>query len=309
MRLVVYLSTETENSEQMKQILFFLLFIVLFAACNNQSKNAEDKTITVTILPQKYFVEQVAGSNFKVNVILPPGASPENYEPTPQQIQELNNSFIYFYVGHLGFEKSWMKKFSDNAPDVAYISCSKGIDLLVGGHENCDDDHDHITKNGTDPHIWTSPENVKTMSKTIFNELATRFPKQSDEFKANLEGFIQRIDSLDFYIRTSLADTVQRDFMIFHPSLGYFARDYHLNQHSIEFEGKSPSAAHVRKMVDLTRERNIRTIFVQQQFEKDKAETIARETGTELVDVDPLAYDWMAEMYSFTEKLKESFSK
>lgn len=289
----------------MKRILFFILVVILLSACNNQSKINENKTITVTILPQKYFVEQVAGSNFQVNVILPPGASPENYEPTPQQLNELNNSFIYFYVGHLGFEKSWMKKFSDNAPDVAYVSCSKGIDLLVGGHENCGDEHNH--KIGTDPHIWTSPENVKTMSRTIFNELATRFPKQADEFKANLEGFIQRIDSLDFYIRTSLSDSIQRDFMIFHPSLGYFARDYHLNQHSIEFEGKSPSAAHMKKMIDLICERKIKTIFVQQQFEKDKAQAIAHETDTRLVDVDPLSYDWMAEIYSFTEKLKDSF--
>lgn len=294
----------------MKRFLFITLVIVMLASCKSRSTSSNDDTITVTILPQKFFVEKIAGNQFSINVILPPGASPENYEPTPKQVQELSKSFLYFYVGHLGFEKSWMKKFYDNAPEVDYISSSKGIDLLEGGHEHCsDEEHDHTLRHGTDPHIWTSPENVKTISRTIYDELAKRFPNKADEFKTNLDLFISQIDSLDFYIRNTLTDSTHNDFMIFHPSLGYFARDYHLNQHSIEYEGKSPSAAHLRKMIDLARERDINTIFVQTQFETEKAEAIARELNAELASVDPLAEDWMSEMYSFTEKLKNSHSR
>lgn len=294
----------------MKKTLLFVTIALLFMACNIKPRQTNKNTVTVTILPQKYFVEQIAGKNFAVNVILPPGASPENYEPTHQQLLNMNNSFIFFYVGHLGFEKSWMKKFAENAPDVDFVSCSKGIDLLVSDHEK---GHKHEEENsqrkGTDPHIWTSPENVKTISRTIFDELKTRFPKKEAEFKANLDNFIGRIDTLDFYIRATLSDSIQHDFMIFHPSLGYFAQDYHLNQHSIEFEGKEPSPAHLKQMIDLARERNINTIFYQAQFESEKAETVAREIGAELVNVDPLSGNWLSEMYSFTEKLKKSISK
>jgi zinc transport system substrate-binding protein len=294
----------------MRKILYFAILVLFIASCTGTKSNKDKNVITVTILPQKYFVEQIAGNTFPINVILPPGASPEHYEPTPKQLRDLSQSFIYFYVGHLGFEKPWMKKFYDNAPGVDYISCSKGIDLLEGGHEHCSaDDQDHVHRHGTDPHIWTSPENVKTMSRTIFTELKNRFPDKENEFKANLDLFISRIDSLDFYIRATLSDSIRRDFMIFHPSLGYYANDYHLNQHSIEYEGKSPGAAHIRKMVDLAHERNIKTIFIQTQFESEKAEAIAREINAEMVVVDPLAEDWLAEMYSITEKLNKSLSR
>ncbi|MDA3930818.1 MAG: zinc ABC transporter substrate-binding protein [Prolixibacteraceae bacterium] len=288
----------------------YILFILLFAitACTNKPKQNNSDTITVSILPQKFFVEQIAGTQFPINVMLPPGASPADYEPTPKQVQDLSNSGIYFFVGHLGFEKSWMVKFSKTAKEVNYISCSDKIDLLRNNivvHDHEDLEHRH----GTDPHIWTSPENVKTISRTICNTLSERYPEKATEFENNLHTFTARIDLLDNSIRNSLVDSTSHSFMIFHPALGYFARDYHLEQHAIEFDGKSPSPTHLKRMIDLAKEQNISTIFVQSQFETSKAEAVAKEIDAEVISIDPLAENWLAEMYALTKKMQKALSK
>jgi len=261
--------------------------------------------ISVSILPQKFFVEQIAGNFFDINVILPPGSSAEDYEPTPKQIMDVSNSTIFFYVGHLGFEKSWLNRMAEIAPKVSYISCSKGIDLLRDGCEH--DSGEPVPESqtqGTDPHIWTSPENVKIISGTICSQLSATYPGQKKIFENNLNIFKSKIDTLDNFIRQTFNDSIKSSFMIFHPALAYFARDYHLIQHSIEYDGKSPSTAHMKKMVDIARSEKINSVFIQSQFETAKAEAIAKEIGASIIPVDNLAENWLAEMYSLAKKMK-----
>ena len=288
--------------------LYIIAFVLLgLVACHSNKKKDVKNTITVSILPQKYIVEQIAGDAYPINVMLPPGTSPNAYEPTPKQVQELNNSGIYFYIGHLGFEKAWMKKFAETAKDVEYISCSNGIDLLRSDIDEhyVDPEHQH----GTDPHIWTSPNNVKIISRTVCTALSAAYPEKATEFEANLHTFISRIDQLDNSIRGVLTDSLNNAFMIYHPALGYYARDYHLEQFSIEFDGKSPSTAHMKKMIDLAREKKIQTIFIQSEFETAKAEAVAKEIGANVVTINPLAEDWLAEMYSLTKKMEKALGK
>jgi zinc transport system substrate-binding protein len=290
-------------------IILALILVNHCAAGNNKVEGKKKPVVSVSILPQKFFVEQIAGDFFDINVILPPGSSPEDYEPTPKQIMDVSNSAIFFYIGHLGFEKSWLNNLKEVAPSVSYISCSKGIDLLRDGCEH--DSGERVPKNltqGTDPHIWTSPENVKIMSRTICSQLSAVYPGQKTNFEKNLNAFISKIDTLDNNIRQLLNDSLKTSFMIFHPALGYFARDYHLIQHSIEFDGKSPSTAHMKKMVDLARKEKINTVFIQSQFETAKAESIAKEIGATIVPIDNLAENWLAEMYSLAKKMKKALA-
>jgi len=295
----------------MRKIIFIVsIFVMSLVACsagNKKTKTTQKPVVSVSILPQKYFVEQIAGDFLQVNVILPPGSGPEEFEPTPRQTQDVTNSTFYFYIGHLGFEKTWVKKIAEVSTSVKYISCSKGIDLLEDGcteHEESDGEYVH----GTDPHIWTSPENVKTMSRTICSELSNAYPANKETFEKNLNVFISKIDSLDNHIRLIFNDSIKSSFMIFHPSLAYFARDYHLIQHSIEFNGKSPSTAHMKKMVDIARDEKINTIFIQSQFESSKAEVIAKEVGAKIVPIDNLSENWLDEIYSLAQKMKEALT-
>lgn len=291
----------------MKNIFAVVLFLTFFIGCgaSPKSKLGSKPIITVSILPQKFFVEQIAGDFFDINVILPPGSSPEDYEPTPKQIRDVSNSRFFFYVGHLGFEKSWLNKVAEVAPSVSFVSCSKGIDLLRDGcqHDSGEPMPDSHTQ-GTDPHIWTSPENVKIILRAISSQLTAAYPNQKVVFENNLKKIISKIDILDTHIRQVLNDSLNTSFMIFHPALGYFARDYHLVQHSIEFDGKSPSTAHMKKMIDLARSEKITTVFIQSQFETAKAEAIAKEIGAKIVPVNNLSEDWLFEMYSLTDKMK-----
>jgi|WetSurMetagenome_2_1015567.scaffolds.fasta_scaffold112579_2 zinc transport system substrate-binding protein len=290
-------------------IILALLSLNAFAVETKKVEKGKKPVISVSILPQKFFVEQIAGDFFDVNVILPPGSSPEDYEPTPRQIMDVSNSKIFFYVGHLGFEKSWLNRIVEVAPSVIYISCSKKIDLLREGseHDSGEPVPDSQTQ-GTDPHIWTSPENVKIISRTICSQLSASYPDQKVNFEKNLKLFISKIDTLDNHIRRILTDSLKTSFMIFHPALGYFARDYHLVQHSIEFDGKSPSTAHMKQMVDIAKSEKINTIFIQSQFEIAKAEAIAKEIGAKIVPIDNLAENWLSEMYSLTDKMKIALS-
>jgi zinc transport system substrate-binding protein len=286
-------------------IILALFAINAYALEGKKAAGLKKPVISVSILPQKYFVEQIAGDFFDINVILPPGSSPEDFEPTPKQIMGVSNSKIYFYIGHLGFEKSWLNKLAEIAPSVSYVSCSKKIDLLRDGNEHDSGEPQHGGHSeGTDPHIWTSPENVKNISRTICSELSVAYPENKKIFESNLNVFISKIDTLDNYIRLTFSDSIKGSFMIFHPALGYFARDYHLVQHTIEFDGKSPSTAHMKKMVDIARNEKINTVFIQSQFEIAKAEAIAKEIGASVVPIDNLAENWLTEMYSLARKMK-----
>jgi len=291
---------------------FFLsvILLVFFAACQGKQKPAREEAkpvITVSIPPQKFFVEQIAGDYFRVNILLPPGASPADFEPTPRQVQDLSGSEFYFFIGHLGFEKTWVRKFSDAAPGVSFVSCSQGIDLLRGDEDHLPEENEsHNHRHGTDPHIWTSPENVKTIAKTICSALSEKHPDGKEKFEKNRDAFLHTLNQLDNQIRLNLADVSRSVFLIYHPALGYYARDYHLEQFSIEFEGKSPETAQMKTLIDRARKESISTIFIQTQFETDKAKSIAREINAHVVPVNPLAENWLDEMYSLTDKMKKA---
>jgi len=294
----------------MKQTVILIIALLAFSACRYDKKKAsenEKPVITVSILPQKYFVEQIAGNFFDINVLVAPGSDPHEYEPTARQMTQLARSEVYFFIGHLGFEKPWLEKISASAPKTLMVSNSMGLDLLEQdcGHE----EEDHAHHHGTDPHIWTSPQNVKTISKNICAVLVSLYPGQKEVFESNLNQFLKSIDELDFHIREQLNNSKKEAFLIYHPALGYFARDYYLEQYAIEFEGKTPSPAYMKEIIDFSRGHSIKTIFIQSQFDQSKAEAIARETGSVIVPVDPLAYEWHEEMLTLTSKLKTALNE
>ena len=292
----------------MKNIII-IAFAIFMASCGNskQKQTSEANIVTVSVLPQKYLIEKIAGDFLTVNVMVPPGASPSDYEPTPKQMVSLNNSSNYFYVGHLGFEEAWLDRLAQNAPNTNFVSCSKNLELEEGsceheGHEHEGHHHD------VDPHVWMSPTMVKQIVTDMTKVLATTYPEKEAEFKTNAQTFIAEIDSLHSVLENTFANKTNRSFMIFHPALGYFAHDYQLEQHSIEYEGKSPSTAHLRKMIDLVNSEKITTIFIQSQFETEKAMSVAKETNTKIVSIDPLAENWLEMMNDIKEKMSEALT-
>jgi zinc transport system substrate-binding protein len=286
--------------------LFLLLSVILIAlmqSCTGALKNGKPM-ITVSILPQKYFVERIAGERFNIYVLTPPGASPETYEPTPKQMKTLGKSVLYFSNGYLMFEDRIADKLGRDFA-LRTIELSRGIDLIAG---DIVDHGDHVHLYGIDPHYWLSITEVRIQARNILDALLSVDPEHSGEYEANFSAFMSDIDKLDEHIRELLSQTLTRTFLIYHPALAYFAREYALEQIALETDGKEPTASHLKYIIDLARENQINTILIQSQFNMTAAEAVAREINGRVVLVDPLPEDWLQNMYELAHVIHQALN-
>jgi zinc transport system substrate-binding protein len=289
----------------MKRFILALLISGLAFSCNQPQDRGDKPVISVSILPQQYFVRQLAGDLVEINVMIPPGASPATYEPTVSQLGKLEQSASYLRIGHVGFELSWMDKISAVNPEMKIVDLSRGVVLIVESEEEAEhpQGHDH---GGTDPHIWLSVKNSRIIARNIYQELLMMFPDHQEELSSRFEKFSASLDSLHQVINNKLDGLENRSFMIYHPALTYFASEYNLTQYSLEIEGKSPSPAHLRLMTDLGRSHKITRILIQDQFDRRNAEVLAREIGAEIVQFDPLDPCWMDQMLYIADLFKST---
>lgn len=283
----------------MKKLIPILTLFICFA-CGNSTQKSEKAIITVTLEPLRYFTEAIAGENYQVVSMVPKGSSPESYDPTPQQLVNLSKSKAYFRIGYIGFEQAWMKKLEANCPDMKVYDTSHGIDLIRDqGHWH----GNHFHKGGVEPHIWNSTQNALIIADNIYQALCELDSAHEADYKNRLDSLKQSIRQTDADIRT-LLEKADSTFLIYHPALSYFARDYGLKQISIEEGGKEPSPAQLKSLIETCRNENIHTIFVQQEFDQRNAQLIAHELGVHIVPINPLNYDWAKEMLQIAKALK-----
>lgn len=257
--------------------------------CGNGEKSGKP-VVTVTIEPLRYFTEAVAGDKFRVTTLVPKGSSPETYEPTPQQMAALAESRLYIKVGEIGFERTWMDKIRDNATGIKVIDSSEHIILKR-------------TSNGIhDPHTWMSCRNAEIISANICKALAEYDPDNKAYYKANLERLKEKIYDTKAKIlgMKHKSDT----FLIYHPSLTYFAQEFGLFQLPVEEEGREPGARQIQDIIETARSRNARVMFVQKEFSNRNVETITKAVKATTVEINPLSYDWHGEMMKVAKALK-----
>lgn len=275
--------------------------------------------VFVSILPQKYFVEKIAGDLADVSVLVMPGASPHTYEPTPQQMTALSIAKAYFSIG-VNFEEVWLPRINSANPTMRIVPTDRGIKKIpmaahdhhddhdeAGGHEHdqarheahaaAHQDHDH--EHGTlDPHVWLSPDGARVLARNTCAGLIRMDPAHETVYRTNADALLLEIDRVDAEIRTRLGSLPEnrRSFMVYHPSWGYFARQYGLTQIPIETQGKEPNPRGLSQIITQGRELGIKVIFVQPQFSEKSAEVIAAEIGAQTAELNPLAEDWAATM-------------
>lgn len=280
-----------------KRHLSVVFVFLLFASGCVQKSSEKDhlKMVTVSILPQKYFVERIADTLLGVKVLVPPGSSPETYEPTPVQLKNLGNSLVFFSLGLLDFEKNTLNKLHSQNANVRFVNHALELNLIEG---KCGHNHSHEAEHNHayDPHVWTSPREVKTMVKSIERNLSELLPEHKSTFSANAEAFIAEIDSLDKKMEESFTNVKSRKFFIFHPAFTYLARDYGLEQISLEEEGKSPSMKYLKLILQQAKGEGVKTIFIQKEFDAKTAETIANDINGRVVVVNPLEENWLENM-------------
>lgn len=281
-------------------ILIFSLGIGI--SCNRKPIENKSKVISVSILPYKYFVERIVGDKYIVNVMVPPGSSPENYEITPQNVEMLANSTVYYKVGLLEFEKTLLDKALSVNKQVKVIDLSKNTNIIGSTDEHKHESgHSHV--GGYDPHVWESPTEVKKIILSITQSISAIDTINKGFYYDNYSSFVKDIEKIDSLIIQKTALLSSKKFIIYHPALAYFARDYGLEQHCIEVDGKSPSPKDIKSIIDLAKAEKIRIIFVQSQFDTHNSELIAREANAEVVQIDPLAYNWLKHLQILAETL------
>ncbi|MCL0098403.1 zinc ABC transporter substrate-binding protein [Dehalococcoidia bacterium] len=299
-------SSKTNRITKLAAVAMVLILAVtgFAAACQPVAETpAEEKIrVIVSILPLADFVENIGGERVAVTVMVPPGASPHTFAPTPGQLLEVSKAKLFVKVGSgLGFERAWMDRIRAQNEDMLIIDSSVGIELRKAHH--------HEGKKccggngGLDPHIWLSPPNAKTMVQNIKKGLIKIDPEHADFYTENTQRYLQELDALDRYIRERLAGFLNRYFMVYHPAFGYFADEYNLTQLAIERDGKEPTPRVIMESIDLAVKHNLSYVFVSAQFPLRPAETIARSINGQTALIDPLPQDYISGMRDVADAL------
>ena len=265
-----------------------LTITLLLTSCSHEAKYHHN--IVVSIAPLKYIVSAITGNDFNIEVLLPPGTNPESYEPTPKQLITTSQAELVFSTGLIDFEKALIDRVQTQNTHI--VNVSKGVALIEEqevGHAHC-----------IDPHIWTSPLQLKKIATNVYNAIALLYP-DSIKYTLNYNDLKRSIDSLDQRIRTSIKQSNSKQFLIYHPALSYYARDYDLIQISLEKEGKEPSAEHLKQFILLAKKNNLSKILYQKQFSQASVQAVADILLAEPVEIDPLGEDIPTHLWHITK--------
>ena len=264
----------------MKKISF--IFLLFSAICFCEGKI----NIGTTILPYAGIIENIGKDKVNVTVLVPPGAEPHTYEPKPSQLKEISKSIAYFKVGTaIEFENLYLGKIAKLNRNMKIYDTSKGIDLI----EN-------------DPHIWNSLKNIKIISLNILNGLCEVDKKNAKSYQENYEMYIKKIEEVHNEILQELKYKAGKQFIVFHPAFGYFARDYGLIQIPIQLGESEPGPKDITNLIKIAKEKKIKIVITEPEFSPKTAEIIAKEINGKVISIDPLSKD----VIETAKKLKEA---
>lgn len=284
------------------------------------------KEVTVSIVPQKYFVQKIAKDKIDVNVMVKPGFSPATYEPKTSQMRKLSNSLVYFSID-VPFEDAWLSKFKSANKNMLIVDTDEGIEKIeMLKHEHHDEaedtkeehheheeakheekEHEEHDHEGLDPHIWLDPVLVKIQAKNIYEALVKIDETNKEFYLKNYETFLEELDTLDNKLKNILKDTKDKAFMVFHPSWGYFAKRYDLEQIAIESEGKKPKPAELVELIKDAKEHNIKIVFVSPQFSKKGAKIISQSINGNVAVINPLSEKWDVNLINTAKEIVKSY--
>lgn len=298
------------------KILLAIMVLLVFTACTNEEKQEKQEIIKISssILPIDNFVKKVGGNLVETMVMIPPGASPANYQPTPREMSMMSESSLYFSVGVATEATNIIP--AVNQANVKIINLDKKVkeiyedryfDAIVEHEEeHHEEEHSH---GGRDPHIWMSPKRAIVIVDQIQRELINLDPKNKEIYEANAKAYKEELIKLDESIKNTLSNYKNKTFIIMHPSLGYFADDYNLNMVAIEKNGKEATASHLQKVIEFAKSNDIHVVFYQAEFDSQQANVIANEIDGEVKEIAPLSPNYIDNLNeiikAFEEVLKE----
>lgn len=266
----------------------FVLPLIL-SSCTDTGKSGI-RRITVSLAPQKYFIEQITEDFVEVHVLVPSGNNPEVYDPAPIDIAKLQQSVAYFAIGSLPFETEWLKALPKE------VKVINQAELLPHDMVFCHDhEHAHVHVHG-DPHYWTSVTGAKAMAEVMLTELIHLFPEQEQLFRENYKELIEEIEEVETYGQAVFGEKDNMAFVIYHPSLSLFANEWGLTQLVIEENGLEPTPRHLVHLMKTAKEMETKVVFIQKEFDVKNAENISKELALPLLTIQPMEENWKEEM-------------
>lgn len=281
---------------RLRLILTIFILTILFNGCRERKIVVENRAV-VSIAPLKPLVENILGDDFEISVLVPQGASPETFEPTPKQLRDVETARFVFGTGLLEFEQELLHRIARNEQ---IINLSQGVELITGtcshAHHShnatCEHDctHEHHHAHGIDPHIWCSPKTLGKMAENTYSAIAQEMP-DSTKYGERYTNLCIKLLELDEEVAELCRQSPRSTFFIYHPALTYLARDYGLTQVAVEHEGKEPSAKHLARIIEQVQKHGVKHIFYQSEFPASSVEIICKDCNATAVEINPLEED------------------
>lgn len=280
--------------------------VLVMASCVGRGERKP--VIAVSIQPQKWLLEQIVGERYEVVSLLSGGCNPETYEPDMNHLMSLERSQAYFCIGNIGFEMAIVDKARANNPAIVIVNTGEGIELLSGTHRGVALQHSVEGHDGCehDPHVWTSVKNARVIAANMCRAVARLDERHAKEYEGNLAKLLGRLEELDGELRKTLGACRGKAFVVWHPSLSYFAADYGLQQIGMEYEGKEMPAKVLKEEIDYARACQAKVFFLQKEFDSRRAAAVNEQIGAKMVSINLMNYDWDKELLHIANALREA---
>jgi zinc transport system substrate-binding protein len=284
--------------------------IILLVGCNSApNRPASDGRLQVFagIPPLAGIVERIGSQRVIVESLVAPGQDPHTFEPSPRQAAALARAAVVFKVG-MPFETAVIEKLRSGNPRLRVVDVAEGIKKRPLENPCSEHEHEHEAAGAAfDPHVWLSPPLLKTVAARAAEELSTLDPAGAEEYRKNLARFQNELDALHKRITEQLSPYRGRTFIVYHPGFGYFADAYGLKELAVQAGGHAPTSKQLRELVELARRQNIKTVFVQPEFDQRGARIVAETLGGEAVRLDGLPRDVLGGLEEIAEKIERAF--
>ncbi len=284
--------------------LFILLGLALAFWPKDPAHTSDNPQILVSIAPYAFFVHQIAGPELSVTTLIPEGANPHLYEPTPRGVARIRHAAIWIRLGE-SFDQKVYQVFQEQNPNLRIVDIAQGIDLLSAcGHTHAEHPCQQ-GREGQDMHIWLSPRLAKIQAQTIADALIETFPDQQPVYAERLQVFLKKLDALDAHLTQQLTSKKGQAILVSHPAFAYFCQDYGLIQLSVEMEGKEPLPQQITKLLNEARRYEVTTVLLEPQYSNKGAELIAKELQVPTATVDPYAENYIDNLKTIADIISQ----
>lgn len=286
-----------------------LMAALALAGCRRASGADDRPTVTVSIPPQAWMLEQIAGHDLKVNTLLPPGADAETFEPSMQAQRDLERSCEYAMVGTLPFEQAILPKLHGMYPDLLitetfhpdaaehdYGPQPLTLDSRLSTHHH---EHDH----GVDPHVWTTPEHLQVMADSLLAAAIRANPSEAPKYRKNHVSLSRRLTGLQAQMERDLAPLRGRDIVIWHPSLSYMAEEFGFRQVAVQEGHKEPSPRRMGNVIDQVSRRGAVAFVIEKEHSPRMAEALNADMRLPLVHTSLMQPDIVAALSALSSQL------